>query len=79
MQTLSSRLTEALEKVRKHLKADQGDIEVIELKDDILYIRLLGSCKQCALVDMTQFGIKEIFKAYLPELKDIVIVEENDG
>ncbi len=77
MQTLSDRLAEALERVRKHLRADEGDIEVIDLKDNVLYIKLLGSCRQCSLVDMTQFGIKEIIRAYMPDIKDVVIVEDD--
>ncbi len=77
MQAVSDRLKEALERVRKHLQADQGDIEVVDIKDDVLYIKLLGSCKQCALVDMTQFGIKEIIRAYLPTIKDVVIVSDD--
>ncbi|NPA34285.1 MAG: NifU family protein [Chlorobi bacterium] len=77
MQTLSNRLAEALEKVRKHLRADEGDIEVIDLRNNVLYIRLLGSCKQCVLVDMTQIGIKEIIKGYMPDIKDVVIVEDD--
>lgn len=77
MQTFSKRLIEALEKVRKHLRADEGDIEVIDLRDNVLYIKLLGSCKQCDLVDMTQFGIKEIIRAYMPDIKDVVIIEDD--
>ena len=36
-----------LEEVRKHLQADGGDLEVIEINDKDVKLRLLGACGSC--------------------------------
>ncbi len=63
----------SLESVRPYLQADGGDIEVVELKDDMtLVVRLLGNCESCSLSYMTmKAGVEESIKKSIPEIKSI--------
>ena len=41
------------ERVRPQLGEHQGDIEIVELKDDVLKVRFLGKCSNCPSAYMT--------------------------
>ena len=50
-----------LEKIRPFLNRDGGDIEFVEFKDGIVYVKMLGACEGCALIDETlQDGVANI-------------------
>ncbi|MCY7362372.1 MAG: NifU family protein [Ignavibacteria bacterium] len=65
---------EVLKKVRPFLQIDGGDVEVINiLEGGIVEVRLLGSCKGCALSMMTlRAGIE---RALMKEIPDVVRIE----
>ncbi|TAN43676.1 MAG: NifU family protein [Nitrospirae bacterium] len=46
-------IEKALEKVRVGLKAEGGDIELVEIKDDIIYVKLKGACGSCPMSSLT--------------------------
>lgn len=68
-----AKIEEALESIRPFLKKDGGDVELVELSDDFeVGIRLLGSCKNCLMSNMTmKNGIEESVKRHVPEVKRI--------
>ena len=44
----------ALEEVRPHLKADGGDVELLDVTEDgVVKVRLLGACEGCPMREMT--------------------------
>jgi len=45
---LESRVLQALEDVRPSLRAHHGDVELVEVADGVVRLRLLGSCHGCA-------------------------------
>ena len=50
-----------LEKIRPFLIRDGGDIEFVDFKDGIVYVKMLGACEGCALIDETlQDGVANI-------------------
>ncbi|MBF0343696.1 MAG: NifU family protein [Nitrospirae bacterium] len=68
-------IDKAIEKVREGLKTEGGDIEVIELKDDVLYVRLIGSCKGCPMSSMTMKNwVEKTILTELPSLKTVKAV-----
>ena len=77
-QVLISKINEALEQIRPFLRDDDGDIEFIELTDDLVVkVRLLGACKSCSMSAMTLKGdVEESIKKFIPELKGVVAIEE---
>lgn len=70
------RVEQALTTLRPHLEMDGGDIEVVELTDDmVLKFKWLGNCETCSISGMTLVGgIQHTIKSFVPEIKDIKAV-----
>ena len=77
-QQLLDRIESALSSVRPHLRVDGGDVEVVELTDDMhVKIRWMGMCETCSMSGMTlRAGIQEAIRDKIPE---IVGVEAING
>ncbi|AFC23338.1 NifU family protein [Saprospira grandis] len=75
---LLARVDEALNSIRPHLKADGGDIEVVDLTEDMcLKVKWLGNCQSCSMSGMTmKAGIESTVKSVIPE---ILTVEAING
>ena len=71
--TLKERVEAALQKVRPSLKADGGDVELVDVGDDgIVKVRLTGACVGCAMSQMTlKMGIEKILKQNVPEIQSV--------
>ncbi len=68
------KIKEELDKVRPSLQADGGDVELVEYKDNIVYVKLKGTCNGCPFSKLTiKMGIEQALKQAIPE---IVAVEE---
>ena len=68
------RLRELIDKLRPFLISDGGNLEFVKYEDNIVYIRLLGACKDCDMMDITlKEGIEEIIISELPEVKEVRI------
>lgn len=63
----------ALEEVRPHLKADGGDVELLDVTEDgVVKVRLLGACEGCPMRQMTLTqGIARFIKKRVPQVKDV--------
>lgn len=65
----------ALEKIRQGLKTEGGDIELIDVKDDIVYVKLMGACATCPMSTLTMKNFVEShLKRELPEIKAVKAV-----
>ncbi|MGI6714067.1 MAG: NifU family protein [Bacilli bacterium] len=42
-----------LAKVRPFIMRDGGDVEFVRFEDGIVYIRMLGACQGCPMLDQT--------------------------
>ena len=70
---LKEKVEKALEKVRPALKADGGDVELVEVKDGIVKVRLTGACGGCPMSQMTlKMGIERHLKNEIPDIKEVV-------
>jgi Fe-S cluster biogenesis protein NfuA len=65
-----------IDEIRPHLKADGGDVELVEMtKEGIVKLRLLGACGHCPMSIMTlKMGIEKRLKERVPEVKEVVAV-----
>ncbi len=70
---LIERIEAALESVRPHLAADGGDVEVVEVTEEmIVKVKWLGKCENCFMSIMTmKAGIEEAIKSKVPEIKGV--------
>jgi Fe-S cluster biogenesis protein NfuA len=65
----------ALEQVRPTLRADGGDVQLIDVKDGVVTLKLTGACGGCPMATMTlKGGIERVIKEQVPEVKEIVAV-----
>jgi len=70
------RVKAALEKVRPYLKSDGGDIELIEVTDDMsVKVKLTGACHGCPYSMMTlKAGVEQAVRKEVPEIKGVISV-----
>jgi len=72
---MKQRIIEALDRVRPALQADGGDVELVEVNDGIVSVRLTGACGSCPMSTMTlKMGIERTLKASVPGVISVVQV-----
>jgi Fe-S cluster biogenesis protein NfuA len=65
----------ALDKIRPALRADGGDIELVDVVDGIVKVRLTGACGGCPMSQMTlKMGVEKVLKQQIPEVKSVETV-----
>jgi len=64
-----------LDNIRPSLRADGGDIELVDVKDGIVSVKLKGACAGCPMSTMTlKNGIERILKQELSDIKEVIAV-----
>ncbi len=72
---MKEKVEKALDKIRPALMADGGGIELVEVKDDVVKVKLTGACGGCPMSQMTlKMGIERHLKNEIPEIKEVVAV-----
>ena len=66
------KIVSLINKLRPFLINDGGNIEFVKYENNIVYIKMLGACKDCAMMDITlKEGIEEIITNEIPEVKEV--------
>ncbi len=69
---MEEKVKAALDKIRPMLQADGGDVELVEVTDGIVKVRLQGACAGCPMSQMTlKNGIEKLLKEEIPEVKSV--------
>jgi Fe-S cluster biogenesis protein NfuA len=69
---MKEKVEAALQKVRPMLQADGGDVELVDVQDGIVTVRLQGACGGCPMSQMTlKNGIERILKQEVPEVVSV--------
>lgn len=73
---LLQRIDKALETIRPHLEVDGGDVEVVEITEDmVVKVKWKGTCKTCSMSTMTmKAGVSQAIKSHVPEIKEVVAI-----
>lgn len=72
---MREKIEAALKQIRPALQADGGDVELVDVNDGIVKLRLRGACAGCPMATMTlQHGIERVLKEQVPEVKEVVAV-----
>ena len=72
---MRERVEAALDKIRPALMADGGNIELVNVEDGIVTVRLTGACGSCPMSTMTlRMGVERVLREEVPELKEMVAV-----
>lgn len=61
------------DKIKPALESHGGDIELLNVEDNKIYVRLTGACGCCPHAQMTlKMGVEQILKDEFPELDEVV-------
>lgn len=70
------RIIAIIDKLRPFLISDGGNLEFVKYEDNIVYVRLMGACRDCPMMDVTlKDGIEEMIINEIPEVKEVRNVE----
>lgn len=62
-----------IESIKPYIINDGGDIEFIKYEDGIVYIKMLGACANCSILDITlKDGIESTIKEEVPDVKAVI-------
>jgi Fe-S cluster biogenesis protein NfuA len=77
---LLQRVENALDTIRPYLEADGGNVSIEEItSDNIVRLRLLGSCGSCPMSIMTlKAGIEQAIKRAVPEIESVEAINLTD-
>lgn len=71
-----TKVMEALESIRPFLNGDGGDIELVDVKDNKVFVKLQGNCNGCPMSFSTmKLGVENTIKQYAPEIEEVLSVD----
>lgn len=71
------KIIEVIDKIRPFLISDGGNIEFVKFEDGIVYIKLLGACSHCSMIDVTlKEGVESMLVNEVPEVLGVIKVDE---
>ena len=69
---MKEKIMASLEKIRKYLQADGGDVEFVSEKDGVVKVKLTGACGGCPMATMTLKNlVEQAIKTEIPEVKSV--------
>ncbi len=69
---MKEKVQEVIDKIRPMLQADGGDVELVDVEDGVVKVRLKGACAGCPMSQMTlKNGIEKFLKKEIPEVKSV--------
>lgn len=71
-----TKVMEALDSIRPFLNRDGGDIELVDVEGDKVFVKLIGNCNGCPMSFSTmKLGVENTIKQYAPEINEVLSVE----
>jgi Fe-S cluster biogenesis protein NfuA len=75
-ESLNEKIQIALNEIRPFLQSDGGNIELVDVKNYTVKVRLLGNCIDCSVNQMTlKNGVEMTIKKHAPSIKKVINVE----
>jgi len=72
---LKERVEAVIEKVRVGLKSEGGDIELVDVRDNVVYVRLTGACGTCQMSSLTMKNwVESSIRKEIPEITSVQAV-----
>ena len=72
---MREKIEAVLAQIRPALQADGGDVELVDVNEGVVKLRLKGACGGCPMATMTlRHGIERMLKEQIPEVKEVVAV-----
>tara|TARA_Y100001936_G_scaffold138095_1_gene134876 strand:- start:165 stop:395 length:231 start_codon:yes stop_codon:yes gene_type:complete len=76
MESMKEEVEEVLETLRPMLMQDGGNVELVDIEDGVVKVRLVGACSSCSSSTMTlKMGIEKALKKAIPMVRCLESVE----
>lgn len=73
MKSSEEKIIMVIDTLRPYLINDGGNIEFIKYENQIVYIKMMGACSNCSMLDYTlKEGIELAIKEEVPEIKEVI-------
>lgn len=70
---MEEKIKKIIDELRPYLINDGGNIEFVKYENNIVYIKMMGACADCMMLDYTlKDGIEQAIKEEVPEVKEVV-------
>lgn len=77
MKEIEEKIIKTLDRLKPYLQNDGGDIEFIKYEDGIVYVKFLGACSHCHMLDLTlRDGIEAALIEEIPEIKGVINIKD---
>lgn len=61
------------ERIRPAIMMDGGNIEVVEVKENKVYVKLMGACGTCPSSQLTlRMGVERVLRERFPEMEALI-------
>ncbi len=75
-EAVKDKVEKALKELRPQLQADGGDIELVEVENGIVKVKMKGACAGCPMSTMTlQWGVENFLKKKIPGIVRVEAVQ----
>ncbi len=75
MKEQEQKIIEIIDKLRPFLISEGGNIEFVKYEDNIVYVKIMGACVNCQMLDVTlKDGIEAAIINEVPEVLEVVTV-----
>jgi Fe-S cluster biogenesis protein NfuA len=69
---MKEKVQSVIDRIRPALQADGGDVELVDVQDGVVKLRLKGACVGCPMSEMTlRSGIERLLRQEVPDLKQV--------
>lgn len=73
MKKETEKIIEIINKLKPFLINDGGNIEFVKYEDGIVYIKMLGACANCQMLDLTlKEGIEAAIMSEVEEVRGVI-------
>jgi len=72
---MKEKVEAVLAQIRPVLQADGGDVELVDVNEGVVRLKLKGACGGCPMATITlRHGIERVLKEQIPEVKEVIAV-----
>jgi Fe-S cluster biogenesis protein NfuA len=74
---MRDRVEGVLERVRRHLGVDGGDVQVVDINDGVVTLRLTGGCTRCPMSQMALMsGLEHALTEGVEGVRKVVLLRK---
>ena len=79
MKETEKKIIEIIDKIRPFLISDGGNIEYIKYEDGIVYVKMMGHCQDCPMIDLTlKDSIVMAITSEIPEVIEVRNINDSE-